>query len=174
MNRKFPLIIGVLLAVGFGVYGYLGGFNQVKIVSTTSKPTFVAGKYFAGGMKDKAFGNYFQEAAKLLEEKKIAGHLGNIYYNNPEETHDSIRAFVGVIVADSLVKLPPGYELRKWEGGQPVLQASVNAHFFLSPGKLYPGLFEHAKQNNLKLKKQYLEEFLDNRHGQVQAQLQEK
>ena len=174
MNKKFPLIIGLLLAIGFGIYAYLGGFNQVNITTTTSKPKFVAGKYFAGSMKDKTLGNYFQEAAKLLEDKEINGHFGNIYYNNPEESHDSIQAFIGIVVADSLVKLPTGYELRKWPGGQPVLQTTVNAHYFLAPNKLYAKLFDYAKENNVKLKKQYLEEFFNNRSGQVQAQLQAK
>lgn len=171
MNRKFISIIIIVLAIGFGFYAYLGGFNSVQVILTTSKPVFVAGRYFAGGMKDKALGNYFQQSAKLLEEKKLTGHLGNIYYNNPEEAHDSIQAFIGIIVSDSLVKLPEGYELRKWLGNQPVLQATVKAHFFLAPNKLYSSLFDYAKKNKLNLKKQYLEEFPEKRYGRVQALL---
>ena len=171
MNKKFLLIILLVLTIGFSVYGYLGGFNQVQIISTTSKPVFVAGKFFAGNMQDKTLGGYFQEAAKLLEEKKVAGYLGNIYYNNPEEAHDSIQAFIGIVVPDSSAKLPAGYELRQWPSNQPVVQASINAHFFIAPNKLYSGLFDYAKKNKLNLKKLYLEEFPDKRYGRVQAQV---
>jgi len=171
VNKKFLLIILLILTIGFGFYGYLGGFNQVQVISTTSKPVFVAGKFFAGNMQDKALGSYFQEAAKLLEDKKVAGYLGNIYYNNPEEAHDSIQAFIGIVVPDSSVQLPAGYELRRWPGSRPVVQASINAHFFIAPNKLYSSLFDYAKKNKLDLKKQYLEEFPDKRYGRVQAQL---
>lgn len=171
MNRKFGFIIVFILLIGFGIYAYLGGFNKVQVIRTTSKPVFIAGRYFEGSMKDKNLGIYFQEAAKLLEEKKIAGYLGNIYYNNPEEAHDSIRALIGVVVPDSLAPLPEGFELRKWPGSKPVVQASVNAHYFLAPNKLYSELFDYAKKNKLNLKKYYLEEFPDTRYGRVQAQL---
>ncbi|RDC61584.1 hypothetical protein [Adhaeribacter pallidiroseus] len=173
MNKKFLLIIFLILAIGFGVYGYLGGFNQVQVIRTTSKPVFVAGKYFAGNMQDKALGTYFQEAAKLVEDKKVAGYLGNIYYNNPEEAHDSIQAFIGIVVPDSTVQLPAGYELRQWPGSQPVVQASINAHFFIAPNKLYSSLFDYANNNKVNLKKRYLEEFPDKRYGRVQAQVTE-
>ncbi|QNF33491.1 GyrI-like domain-containing protein [Adhaeribacter swui] len=170
-NKKFLLAILLLLVIGFGFYGYLGGFNPVQVIRTTSKPVYVAGKYFHGNMQDKALGTYFQEAAKLLEDKKVPGYLGNIYYNNPEETNDSIQAFIGIVVPDSTVQLPAGYELRQWPGSRPVVQASVKAHFFLAPNKLYAGLFDYAKKNKLNIKKQYLEEFPKDRYGRVQAQL---
>jgi hypothetical protein len=163
-----------VLSIGFGIYTYLGGFSPVQVSKTTSDPVYVAGRYFAGNMKDKRFGGLFQEAAKLLEDKKIAGHLGNIYYNNPEEAHDSIYAFIGVVVRDSLVKLPANYQLRQWLGGEPVLQATVKAHFFLAPNKLYQSLFDYAKDNQLKLRKRYLEEFPEDRYSRVQAQLEVK
>ncbi|WP_146153567.1 GyrI-like domain-containing protein [Adhaeribacter arboris] len=171
MNRRFSFIIVFILLAGFAIYAYLGGFNKVQVIRTTSRPVFIAGRYFEGSMKDKTLGTYFQETAKLLEEKKITGYLGNIYYNNPEEAHDSIRALIGVVVPDSLAPLPAGFELRKWPGSKPVVQATVNAHFFLAPNKLYSKLFDYAKQNKLNLKKQYLEEFPDARYGRVQAQL---
>ncbi|MDQ4138924.1 MAG: GyrI-like domain-containing protein, partial [Bacteroidota bacterium] len=109
------------MLAGFSIYAYLGGFSRVQVIRTTSKPVFIAGRYFEGSMKDKTLGIYFQETAKLLKEKKIPGYLGNIYYNNPEDAHDSIRALIGVVVPDSSVKLPEGYELRQWPGSQPVV-----------------------------------------------------
>ncbi len=171
MNKIFALIIGLVLSIGFGIYAYLGGFSSVQVTKTTSDRVYVAGRYFAGNMKDKQFGTLFQEAAKLLEDKKITGHLGNIYYNNPEETQDSIYAFIGVVVRDSLIQLPANYKIRQWPGGEPVLQATVKAHFFLAPGKLYQSLFDYAKSNQLKLRKRYLEEFPEDRYSRVQAQL---
>ncbi len=52
-----------------------------------------------------------------------------------------------------------------------MVQASINAHFFIAPNKLYSTLFNYAKQNKLNLKKRYLEEFPDERYGRVQAQV---
>lgn len=166
--------MGLVVGSGLAIYAYLGGFNAVQVTKTTSETVYVAGQYFAGTMNDKQLGSLFQRAAKLLEEKKMNGHLGNIYYNNPEDNNDSIQAFVGVVVRDSLVKLPANYELRQWPGGQPVLQATVKAHFFLAPNKLYQSLFDYAKDNQLKLSKRYLEEFPEDHYGRVQAQLEEK
>ncbi|MDX5348862.1 MAG: GyrI-like domain-containing protein, partial [Hymenobacteraceae bacterium] len=136
---------------------------------TTASTAHVVGKYYVGSVKDESFGKLFQHAAELVEQNKLQGQLGGIYYNNPEEDNDTIKAFVGVVVASPDVTPPVGYELRTVEGGQKVLQAEVNAHYMLAPNKLYPAIFEYAEKNNLKLKTLYLERYPTSRHAIVQV-----
>lgn len=159
------------MAVAFGYYGYLGGFDSPEITITTSKPRYVAGQYYEGPADNPAFGEFFTKAGRLQESKTLPGSLANIYYNNPEEKGDSIKAFIGILVADTSVALPAGYELRLWKGGHKVVQVSTRAHYLLAPNKLYPALFDYLKNNNLKSGSQYLEVFPKKDQALVEAVL---
>ncbi|GHA63954.1 GyrI-like domain-containing protein [Pontibacter akesuensis] len=140
-------------------YTYLGGFTDPEVTIATSKPMYVAGQPFEGSVEDEALGNAFQRAAQLLEQNELQGTLGNIYYNNPDNSGDSIRAFIGIIIPDSTVKLPQGYTLRKVPGGRKVVHAEVNARVAMAPGKLYEAVFDYAKEQNLQLEEYYVEWF---------------
>lgn len=169
MSKKFLVAIAVTVAIGVGIYSYLGGFNNPVVTVTTSEPFLIAGQPFEGTVKDEAFGKSFQKAAQLRDSKEIDGMLANVYYNNPESDSDSIKAFIGVIIQDSTIKLPQGYELLRVPGGRKVLHTEVDAHFMIGPGKLYTSLFEYAEEKKLKLESFYVEWFPTERKGIVEV-----
>jgi hypothetical protein len=160
-----------LMAVVFGYYGYLGGFNTPDIKIMTSTHRYVAGQYYEGPADDPAFGEFFKKASQLQESKTLPGTLANIYYNNPEGKSDTIKAFIGILVPDSRVALPAGYQLRVWQGGRKVVQVSTRAHYLLAPNKLYPALFDYLKANQLKTRSQYLELFPEKNQALVEVVL---
>ncbi|NEM96282.1 GyrI-like domain-containing protein [Pontibacter burrus] len=173
MSRKFLIAIGVIMAFMVGIYAFVGGFSEPKVLVTTSEPLLIAGQPFEGTVSDEAFGNAFQKAAKLVAENKLQGGLGNVYYNNPETKSDSIKAFIGVVIQDSTIALPEGYELLRVPGGRKVVHSEINAHYMIAPGKLYDNLFEYAEANNLQLENFYVEWFPSERKAVVEVPVKE-
>ena len=171
MSKKFLLIILALTALGFGYYGYLGGFDNPDISLTTSRTAFIAGQYYEGPADNEAFGEYFKKAGQLQQSGALPGTLANIYYNNPEEKSDTIKAFIGIMAADTSMVLPAGYQWRLWQGGQRVVRVSTRAHYLLAPNKLYPALFDYLKAHQLKTRSQYLEAFPAKDHAVIEAVL---
>lgn len=160
---------------GFGIlmlvfYTYIGGFTTPEVVVITSETKYVAGQPYEGSVEDEALGKAFQRAAQVLEKKELEGMLGNIYYNDPDKSGDSLRAFVGVIVPDTNnITLPAGYELRAVPGGRKVVHAEVNANVVVAPDKLYEAVFDYAKQEDLKLEDFFVEWFPADDRGVVEV-----
>ena len=171
MNKKLLVIIVIVVAAGFSVYAYLGGFNSPEIRVTTAKPQYIAGYYYAGPVEGEQLGQLFRQAAEVLEKKELSGELANIYYNSPDNQSDSLKAFIGILIQDTTVQLPTGYSLRKLPGGRKVVEASVNAHYMLSPKKIYPALFNYLEKEKIKTRQVYLEIFPNERIAIVQTDI---
>lgn len=174
MSRKFLLFIFLLLVLGIGFYGFLGGFNQVRVGLVTAEERYLVGQFYDGATQGEDFNRVFREAGQLVEAGELQGELGGVYYRNPHASPDSIRAFVGVFVADSLVRVPAGMELLRLPGGRQVLRGAVVAHYILAPDRLYPALFDFADQQGLVLREEYIERFPDTRHAVVEVPLAER
>jgi DNA gyrase inhibitor GyrI len=164
----------VYVMVGFAIvvlvlYTYIGGFSAPEVTMATSKTMHVAGQLYEGSVEDEALGKAFQRAAEVLDKKELEGTLGNIYYNDPDKSGDSLRAFIGVIVPDASVTLPTGYELRTVEGGRKVVRAEASGNISLLPRKLYAAVFDYAKEENLKLEDFYVEWFPEDDRGVVEV-----
>ncbi|WP_114777589.1 GyrI-like domain-containing protein [Botryobacter ruber] len=169
MNKTFLLVMAVLVIIVVAFYAYLGGFSSADVTTATSQPLYVAGQPVKAHIKDEQLGKAFQRASEVLEKNELEGVLGNIYYNNPEKGKDSVKAFIGVVVPDTTVNLPAGFELRKVPGGRKVVRAEVDAHYMLSPNKLYAAVFEYAEEQNLKLEEFYVEWFPEDHKGVVEV-----
>ncbi|CAN5866876.1 hypothetical protein BH24BAC1_BH24BAC1_35610 [soil metagenome] len=169
MSRKFLLFLLLILVFGLGLYGFLGGFNKVRVGLVVAEPRYLVGQFYAGPTQGEDFDRVFREAGRLVEEGVLPGELGGLYYRNPHASPDSIRAFVGVFVADSLVRVPAGMELLRVPGGRQVVRAAVVAHYILAPDRLYPALFDFAEQQGLTLREEYLERFPATRHAVVEV-----
>ena len=167
--KKFFYVMAGLAIVLLVLYTFLGGFTEPEVSVTTSKTIYVAGVPFEGSLKDEDLQGAFRISAKLLKSSELSGTLGNIYYNNPEKGADSIRAFIGVIIPDTSITLPEGYELRTVPGGRKVVHAEANADLALLPRKLYAAVFEYAEQENLKLEDFYVEWFPASDQGVVEV-----
>lgn len=167
--KKFFYIL-----VGFGVvllvlYTYLGGFTAPDVKLATSDTMYVAGQAYEGSVEDEQMGKLFMRAAEVLDKKELTGMLGNIYYNDPDKSGDSIRAFIGVIVPNADVKLPAGYELRTVPGGRKVIHAAAEGNMALLPRKLYKAVYDYAEEENLKLEDFYVEWFPAQDKGVVEV-----
>jgi hypothetical protein len=169
VSRKFLVVVLGGLLIGFSLYAFLGGFSRIRISLVTAEPMYLVGQYYEGPTQGEAFNEVFRQAGRLVEENLLQGQLGGIYYSNPYGAPDSIKAFIGVFVADTAVQLPAGYTLRQVPGGRRVLQAAVDAHYILAPDRLYPALFDFAEQQNIRLADEYIERFPDTRHAVLEV-----
>lgn len=160
MRFFFPLVL-IFTAIGLSIYAYLGGLRTPNVaLETTAAPVLLAGQPFRGKVADSRFGELFREAKARQDAQPAASPLANLYYNDPESAHDSIRAFVGLLVPDTLASLPAGWHYRVVPAGRRVVAARLQGvSFLLAPGKLYAAAQQGIK--DLKLTKQpfYLEQF---------------
>ncbi|MCC9165289.1 hypothetical protein [Pontibacter harenae] len=157
--KKLFYVVAALGVLFLTFYTYIGGFTEPDVTVATSEIRYVAGQPFLGSTDDRALGKVFQRAAEVLDKKELEGMLGSIYYNNPVKKGDTISAFIGVIIPDTTVQLPEGYELRVVPGNRKVLRGQVKAHYSLAPSKLYNAVFDYAKEENMELEQFYLEWF---------------
>ncbi|WP_439880950.1 GyrI-like domain-containing protein [Pontibacter sp. MBLB2868] len=172
MKKLFYVMAGLAIIL-LVLYTYIGGFTAPEVTVKTSDTMYVAGQPFEGSVDDEAMGQAFQRAAEVLKNKELEGMLGNIYYNDPDKSGDSLRAFIGVIVPDAGVTLPAGYTLRTVPGGKKVVHVEVDANVVLSPRKLYAAAFDYAKEEKLKLEDFYVEWFPTDDKGMLEVPLQQ-
>ena len=159
MRFFFPLVL-LLTTLGIGIYAYLGGLRSPTVtLETTAAPVLLAGQPFSGKADDSRFGEFYR-AAKVRQDANPTQPLANLYYNDPESAHDSVRAFVGLLVPDTAAQLPAGWRYRVVPAGRRVLAARVQGvSFLLSPGKLYSAAEQAIKDQKLTKQPFYLEQF---------------
>jgi hypothetical protein len=161
MARYVFLTIIILSLALAGGYAYLGGFRQptVKLL-TTGRPVFLAGQAFRGRANDERFGPLFRQAKEAQDQGRIKGDLANLFLDNPDSARDTMRAFIGLAVADTSQPLPRGFRYRLVPAGQRVVAARLTGvSYLLAPNKLYPGAFAFIEQHKLKQRNLYLERF---------------
>lgn len=162
MRFFFPLVL-LFTAIGLGIYAYLGGLHAPTVaLETTAAPVLLAGQPYAGKADNQRFGELFREASTLQQSGRLgsARALANLYYNDPSSASDTIRAFVGLLVADTSATLPTGWRYRVVPPGQRTIHASLaGASFMLAPGKLYAAAEEQIKAQKLTKQPPYLEQF---------------
>ena len=173
MKKVIFALLALFILGALVVYALQGGFSKVEVTRQTSQIRYVAGQYYEGPVRSKEFSELFEKAGRVVADKQLAGNPGGIYYNNPAEAKGQIKAFVGVVIKDPNAKLPAGYEVRTLQPGKPVLQATVNAHQSMIPGKAYPALFDYAEKNNLTLQQLYVEEYPSEKQGTIEVYLKQ-
>ena len=159
MRYLFLAIILLTLAAA-GTYVYLGGNRQPKVtLETTATPLYLAGQPFHGLVRSDDFGQLFRQAKDA--QPRLRGDLANLYLNNPESAHDTVTAFIGLAVADTLQPLPANFRYRLVPAGQRVIAARLRGvSYLLSPNKLYPAALEAVKDQKLTQRGDfYLERF---------------
>jgi effector-binding domain-containing protein len=132
-------------------YLRIGAFSKSEIAVVASEEYLVAGKSFKGRIREKEFGKFFQDADTLIARNKLAGKawVCGVFFNNPQKEKDTIDAFIGVVLKDSLAVLPAGYSYKKI-APRKVVRASIKAHYLLVPN-IYPEIEEYAEKNKLTL-----------------------
>ncbi|MVN76489.1 hypothetical protein GO988_09140 [Hymenobacter sp. HMF4947] len=160
MRFLFPLVL-VFTAIGLGIYAYLGGLHSPTVaLETTPTPVLLAGQPFQGQVQDERFAELFREAKLRYDAQPTAHALANLYYNNPESAHDTIRAFIGLRVPDTTATLPAGWRYRVVPAGRRVVAVRLpNTSYLLAPAKLYTAAQQRIKDLKLISQPFYLEEF---------------
>ena len=172
--RFFLPIILLLTLVGLGTYAWLGGFRSATTALRPSTPqVLLAGHYFRGPAQADDFGPLFRRAKEVQDAGQLRGDLANLYFDNPEKARDTIRAFVGLAVADSSQPLPAGWRYRVLPAGRRVVAAHISGvGYLLAPDKLYPAVQEFLKQEKLTQKGFYFERFAPHDEAEVWAEVQ--
>lgn len=162
MRFLFPLVL-LFTAIGLSIYAYLGGLHTATTsLDTTAAPVLLAGQPYAGPAGDASFGELYRAAKTAYDARTLPSTqaLANLYYNDPEKAHDSIRAFVGVRVADTTAQLPTGWRYRVLPAGSRAVHARIErTSFLLAPGKLYDAAEKVLKDQQLQKQPPYLEQF---------------
>lgn len=163
MRYLFPIVL-IVTALAISFYAYLGGLRTPTVaLETTRTPTLLAGQVYVGKVQGQRFGELFREAKTMQENGRLGQGLAlaNIYHNNPEAAHDTIRAFIGLAVADTARPLPTGWRYRVVPAGQRIMRAQIKGvSFLLAPDKLYPAATEAIKAQKLTQRGDfYLERF---------------
>ena len=167
MRYLFLSIILLTLAAA-GTYVYLGGTREPRVaLETTAAPLYLAGQPFHGKVTGDAFGQLFRRAKEA--QSRLSGDLANLYLNDPETGHDSIRAFIGLAVADTARPLPAGFRYRVVPAGQRVVAARLTGvSYLLAPNRLYPAALDAIKAQKLTQRGNfYLERFGPNDASEV-------
>lgn len=150
MKKKIILIVlALIFIIGLYYYHKLGGFNEPEITLAEAPSYVIAGKPYQGKMTTKEFGKLFEEAETYLEKKTIRGTSAGVFYTNAEKETDSIKAFVGVILSDTLQAIPKGYEKRRIPARK-IIRAHIKSHLLVAPF-IYPDIEEHAKLKKAEL-----------------------
>ena len=159
MRYLFLAIILLTLAAA-GTYIYMGGTRSPQVrLETTAAPLYLAGQFFSGSVRSDDFGQLFRQAKDA--QSRLRGDLANLYLNDPETAHDTIKAFIGLAVADTAQPLPAGFRYRLVPAGQRVMAARLRGvSYLLAPNKLYPAALEAVKTQKLTQRGDfYLERF---------------
>jgi len=158
--RYLFLAIILLTLAAAGTYIYMGGTRSPQVrLETTAAPLYLAGQFFSGSVRSDDFGQLFRQAKDA--QSRLRGDLANLYLNDPETAHDTIKAFIGLAVADTAQPLPPGFRYRLVPAGQRVMAARLRGvSYLLAPNKLYPAALEAVKTQKLTQRGDfYLERF---------------
>lgn len=171
MTRWLFLLIFLFTIGAAIIYAYVGGFKEpVVTITTTKTPIFLAGQAFHGSANDDKFGPLFRSVKEAKDQGRLRGELANIYYNAPEKARDTVQAFIGLVVSDTVSQqLPAGYRYRTFAAGQRVVQARITASYLVAPNKLYPAITDAVKQQKLTLRHVYLEQFPEQGESEVVA-----
>jgi len=164
----------IIAAIGLAIISFLyfrqGGLNKVSIEKINTTKRYVIGKKFEGNVSGKGFADLFDEIKKLKSDSNLNGHLGNIFYNNPEKSEGEIKAFFGVI-SNQRPNPIEGYKTIELIP-ENYIQGSINASgAFVN--KTYNAIFEYAEQNNITLDEKYIEWFPSENEIVVQIKIKE-
>ena len=151
MNSKFIALIFAVIILGSAVYFYskLGGFSKTSMNVVSSSEYFIAGKAYKGTMKNPSFGHLFQDADTFIVKNNLKGKawVGGVFYNNPPKDKDTLIAFIGVIVKDTLNPPGDGYSYRSIPARK-VIRANIKAHYLFAPS-IYPDIEKYAQENKI-------------------------
>lgn len=138
------------------MYYKQGGLEDVNISQVHTQPRFIIGKSFEGNVRDTAFPKMFKEIRELKEDYNLKGSLGTIYYNNPKDENENIKAFFGVFIEDQKMQIN-NYQILQIASSE-YIQGNIKASSAFVH-KTYSAIFDYAEKNKITLDEEYIEWF---------------
>jgi hypothetical protein len=171
MKKKvIPILLLLLLIVVTTAYFRRGGMAAPQLSKVQTQPFYMLATHYKGVMAQpkaaKALQSKIRQTHDLLNTGKIKGTLALVYESNPDQTKDSVLAYIGVIVPDSLqINLPQGYAVHNFPQMR-VVRAEIKAHVSLAPNpnKTNQMLRDFARKSGLKIGNRHIEKYISEEH----------
>jgi hypothetical protein len=171
MNPRISIVLVSLLVVGAGVYAWLGGFHSPEKKEMNLPGYMLTGIPFRGNARDERLGEIFSRIRQFHTEKLPENVLVALYFRQKIDNPDSVNAFIGVIVKDSLPALPNGFTYQRLESGKGI-RVSVRVHPLLfSPERLQAALYEYASTKSYQLEDYVLEKYISEGEYEMETRI---
>lgn len=160
MQRKLLwTIIGALVIVIFGIYYFLGGFQEVNIEVTRAEHYRIAGNYYEGPYERDTIATLFFTARELLKSKTLSGDLSVVNFD--ENSQDTVKMFIGILLPHNVSGDLEDLQIREIKSDK-ILRARIESHSIVMPTreKIEGKLQTFAEKNNLVLRDFTLERYI--------------
>jgi hypothetical protein len=131
--KRIAAIAALAVAGIFALaYVVLGGFAGVDISRQTMPGYLLAGKFYAGNARDEQLISLFTQVKEYNQEGILSGTLTAVYYDTTDQDKGAVRAFIGVIVADTLENLPGDFTYQLIPE-RAAVRAAIQSHYLVAP-----------------------------------------
>ncbi|GGZ33994.1 hypothetical protein GCM10007049_29140 [Echinicola pacifica] len=160
------IVVAVLALIGFGVFVYLGGYEDYPIEIRENASMDLYGLTYRGTPQDEGLKQTFEQVEAQKEDGAI---LHTIYMVEPAGKLDTMKVFVGL---DRLSAIPPSWETKTIDAKRFIV-ADLHYHKMVMPRpeSVKKDIQEFAKENSLILTDVYIDKILGEEHIQVWAPL---
>ena len=136
--KRFAIFLGILIVVILLLAWRLGAFKRVDLAEGKQPNLLMAGRWFHAPYREILDYVDIQFLPLVNSIPEITG-ICAVYFDNPQLViSDSLKAFAGLIVADSAAA-PPGLILRQIFADDALL-ASFNGSPIIGQYKVYPAV----------------------------------
>jgi hypothetical protein len=170
---RWLLILTVLLGLSVLVYAFMGGFEKPQIQQVQLPSYLLAGKNYEGEATDKALGKAFEEVENWYQQAGKPGELAAVYYKTlgKDKERNATKAFIGVIVKDSSLKLPAGFSYRRLPGGLGLRAILAPKHIRIAPDQVQKALNDYALSQKRSLQDFVIEHYPENQQFKMEILL---
>ncbi len=169
LKKIIIFLLLVVLAGLFVTYLKRGGNVQPRLSKVQTQPFRLIALSYKGIIAKREQEIVFRKKIKQTHDHinsgKLKGILALIYEGNPDQTKDSIQAYVGVMTNDTLQTLPEGYKVYTFPTYR-VVRAELKAHVSVAPNpeKINLMLKDFARKSGLQLNNTYIEKYISEEH----------
>ncbi|AWW31253.1 hypothetical protein DN752_14595 [Echinicola strongylocentroti] len=170
--KKTLIIVGILAALGFSIFAYLGGFKDYPITVIEQESLHLYGLTYRGTPQDEGLKNTFQTIEAALTEEAEAT-LHTIYYVEPAGKLDTMKVFVGLDKTNDGMKAD--WEEKVIQGNQfLVADLRYDKWVMPRPATIKEDMQAFAVEHHLTLSGIFIDRLLREDHVQVWAPIVKK
>ncbi|AGA77990.1 hypothetical protein [Echinicola vietnamensis] len=170
--KKTLIVVGILAALGFSIFAYLGGFKDYPIAVKQQENLRLYGLTYKGTPQDEGLKNTFKTVEAAMKDAPEA-ILHTIYYVEPAGKLDTMSVFVGLDQVKGTTK--PTWEEQVITAEQ-FLVADLHYHKLVMPRPetIKSDLQDYAETHEIKLQGIFIDRLLQPDHVQVWAPIAKK